>query len=141
MKISVSYVLPLVAVGSIGLYALVTTSHQVASTTTHHPIKARPKRYASAKIQRDVQLGLPIPPKANAPLTQREHWIIVQSAPYGHANQFLKKWNALGQPPLYWSSFENAYYFWVNQLAQQAITLSYTYAPNDPSWYGKPLRP
>lgn len=95
----------------------------------------------SAQVQRDRLLGLPVPPRASAPLAQREHWIIVQSAPYGQEHHILKEWNALGQPPLYWSPFSKAYYFWVNQSADQAVTLLYTYALNDPRWYGQPLSP
>lgn len=118
---------------------------QTGHTTATHPHRVqRPSLHhhrPSAPVRRDRQLGLPVPPPASAPLKQREHWIIVQSAPYGQLHHILTEWNALGQPPLYWSSGWKAYYFWVNRSADQAVTLVYTYALNDPPWYGKPLRP
>lgn len=133
MKIPVTYLLPAAVLVGFGAYTAVTLSHTPpAHAVTHH---------AAANISRGD--GLPPAPPASAPLTARERWIIEISAPFDTESRVLHAWDQLGQPPLYWSTWEHAYYFYLDRPGEpgNAITLNYTYIQHSPPWYGKPLVP
>lgn len=82
-------------------------------------------------------------PAASAPLIQRERWVILytfsDSSP-AEATRVLHLWNSWGNPPLYWSTWGEGYYF--SSISGQSIDVGFVQTPDPvPSWYGKPLAP
>lgn len=133
MKIPVTYLLPAAMLVGLGTYTAVTLSHaSPAHVVTHQAAANQPRGD-----------GLPPAPPASAPLTARERWIIEISAPLGHRRQILHEWEKAGKPPLYWSTWDHNYYYYLNRPGEpgNAMILYYTYIRRSPPWYGKPLKP
>ncbi len=122
-----------------GIYAALLIGLGTVAYVSFHRPRPAPQPHHGSVTTID---GLPKPPPATAPLVQRERWVIEINTLYdAHPQQILNEWESLGEPPIYWSTTEQAYYFQVAPAAGQAVTLGYAQTVVDPPWYGKPLQP